>query len=143
MCLLTWVAVKLLLKKTWVCFKTYWHVPAVLVYTFVLWVLFRRNGAVALEVLETSRKSFEDQIGVLKKTHADEIGKRDKILEKYEDVVRALELEYAANREILSNTKKKKVKEYVREFDEDPAGLALILEETFGIKYVPTGENNE
>jgi hypothetical protein len=134
---------KLFLKKAWVWFKTYWHVPAVLVYTFVLWVLFRRNGTAALEVLESSRKSYEEQIDVLKETHAGEIDKRDKILKQYEDVVNALELEYAVNRETLSNAKKKKIKEYVKKFDEDPAGLTAILEEKFGIRYIPSENPNE
>lgn len=143
MCLLTWVVIKLFLKKAWVWLKTYWHVPAVLVYTFVLWILFRRNGSVALEVLESSRKSYEDQINVLKETHASEIDKRDKILKQYEDIVKALELEYAVNRETLSTAKKKKIKEYVKKFDEDPAGLTAILEDKFGIRYVPSENSNE
>ena len=143
MCLLAWVAVSHFLKKAWVWFKTYWHVPAVLVYTVVLWILFRRNGAAVLGVLESSRKSYEDQINVLKETHAREINKRDKALEQYEDVVRMLEIEYAANRESLSSTKKKKIKEYVEKFDKDPAGLTAVLEEQFGIRYTPAERSNE
>ena len=80
----------------------------------------------------------EDQIKVLKESHAAEVDKRDKALKNYENVVRALEQEYAERRETLSNDKKKKIKEYVKEFDDDPAGLAARLEEKFGIRYEPT-----
>ena len=135
---ITWIAAKLFIKKAWVWFKNYWYVPAVLVYTVVVWVVSRRNGAAALKVLAASTKSFEDQIKVLKESHAAEVDKRDKALRNYENVVRALEQEYAERRETLSNDKKKKIKEYVKEFDDDPAGLAARLEEKFGIRYEPT-----
>jgi len=108
------------------------------VWTIVVWVFSRRNGEAALEVLASSKKSYEAQIDVLKKTHADEVGKRDKALEQYEDIVRTMEFEYARRSEEISRDKKKKVKEYIKEFDNDPDGLAARLEERFGIRYKPS-----
>lgn len=133
----SWIAFKLFLKKAWTWLKNYWYAPVVLVWTIVVWVFSRRNGEAALEVLATSKKSYEAQIGVLKKTHADEIGKRDKALAQYEDIVRTMEFEYAKRSEEISRDKKKKVKEYIKEFDNDPDGLAARLEERFGIRYKP------
>lgn len=140
---ITWIAARLFLKKAWVWFKNYWYVPAVLAYTVVLWVVFRRNGAATLKVLAASTKSYEDQLKALKETHTVEMEKRDKALKEYEDIVNALEQEYAERRETLSNNKKKKVKEYIKEFNDDPAGLAARLEEKFGIKYTPSEVSNE
>jgi hypothetical protein len=135
--LFSWIALKLFLKKAWTWLKNYWYAPVVFVWTIVVWVFSRRNGEAALEVLASSKKSYEAQIDVLKKTHADEVGKRDKALEQYEDIVRTMEFEYARRSEEISRDKKKKVKEYIKEFDNDPDGLAARLEERFGIRYKP------
>lgn len=143
MCLVTWAATRLSLKKAWIWLKTYWYVPAVLLYTFILWILFRRNGAAALEVLESSQKSYEEQLRVLNETHARELEKRDKALVQYEEILNVLELEYAEREETLSDEKRERIKEYVEKFDDDPAGLVALLEEKFGIKYTPAENSSE
>ena len=137
---MTWIAAKLFFGKAWVWIKTYWYIPAVLIYTIVLWVLFRRNGASALEVLKASKESYEAQIKAMETAHAKEIEARDMALAQYESIVSALEEEYAANRETLSREKRKKVKEYIEKYGEDPEELARIIEEQFGIEYTPTNE---
>jgi len=133
----TWIAAKFFLKKAWLWIKTYWYLPAVLIYTIVLWVLFRRNGAAALEVLKVSKESYEAQIRTMEETHAREIETRDKALAQYEMIIAAIEEEYAANRETLSRDKRKKVKEYIDKYGEDPEELARIIEEKFGIQFEP------
>ena len=143
MCLVTWAATKLSFRKAWIWLKTYWYVPAVLLYTFILWILFRRNATAALEVLESSQKSYEEQLKVLKESHARELEKRDKALVQYEEILNVLELEYAKREETLSNAKKERIKEYVEKFDDDPAGLVVLLEEKFGIKYTPVESPSE
>ena len=137
---MTWIAAKLFFGKTWVWIKTYWYVPAVLIYTIVLWVLFRRNGAAALEVLKTSKESYEAQIKAMEEAHAREIEARDMALAQYESIISALEQEYAANRETLSREKRNKIKEYINQYGEDPDELARVIEEKFGIEYTPTNE---
>lgn len=137
---MTWIAAKLFFGKAWVWIRTYWYIPAVLIYTIVLWVLFRRNGASALEVLKASKESYEAQIKAMEAAHAKEIEARDMALAQYESIVSALEEEYAANRETLSREKRKKVKEYIEKYGEDPEELARIIEEQFGIEYTPTNE---
>ena len=137
---MTWIAAQLFFGKAWVWIKTYWYVPAVLIYTIVLWVLFRRNGAAALEVLKTSKESYEAQIKAMEEAHAREIEARDMALAQYESIVSALEQEYAANRETLSREKRNKIKEYIDQYGEDPDELARVIEEKFGIEYTPTNE---
>ncbi len=80
MVLFTWIAFKLFIKKVWTWVRNYWHFPLVFVWTIMVWVFSRRNGEAALEVLLTSKKSYEAQIDVLKKSHVEEIEKRDKAL---------------------------------------------------------------
>jgi hypothetical protein len=134
---MTWIATKLFFGKAWVWIRTYWYVPAALIYTIVLWVLFRRNGANALEVLKVSKESYDAQIRVMEEAHAQEIEARDKALAQYELIIAAIEEEYAANRETLGRNKRKKVKEYIDKYGEDPEELARIIEEKFGIQFEP------
>ena len=64
--LFSWIALKLSLKKVWTWLKNYWHVPMVCLWTVVVWAFSRRNTAAGLEVLATSKESYEAQIEVLK-----------------------------------------------------------------------------
>jgi len=138
---MSWSATKVFLKKSWVWIKTHWYVPLVLIYTVILWFMFRRNDAATRKVLEASRESYESQIKSINETHAKEIAGRDRALQNYEAIVSALEEEYALKREELDEAKKEKIKEYVEKYEEDPEELARIIEERFGIRYKPNEEN--
>ena len=60
---MTWLVVKTTLKKVWVWIKNYWQVPAVLFYTLIMWLVFRKNNTAALEVLDIRKESYKKQIG--------------------------------------------------------------------------------
>tara|TARA_R100000008_G_C3530711_1_gene139121 strand:- start:171 stop:578 length:408 start_codon:yes stop_codon:yes gene_type:complete len=132
--LITLLAVKTFLKKAWVWLKHNWHVPAVIVYTLVLWILFR-NKDKAREVLEIRAKSYEDQIDAINKSHEEEIKKRDEILNKYSETIRKLEEEFAKKNKELDTKKKKSVKEIVEKHYNEPDVLAKMIADKFGFEY--------
>ena len=134
---MTWTAFKLAAKKVWVWTKNYWHIPALLIYTLVMWIMFRRDSAVILQVLNNARDSYESQIKVLSDTHEKEIQKRDEILKKYHDVLLNIEEEYKKNEETLNNEKKDRIKEIVEKYHDDSDELSKKLAERFGVTYVP------
>ena len=84
--MLALLATKSALKKTWAWLKHNWYVPAVIVYTLVLWLLFR-NKTKALEVLEIRSKSYQNQIKTIENTHKKEIQTRDQILKNYNNIL--------------------------------------------------------
>ena len=133
--MLTWLVVKKTLKKTWVWFKHNWWVPAVLTYTLLLWLLFRRKDE-ALEVLEIRSDSYKKQIAAINEIHKEEIEKKDKILEKYGKILNDLEEQYEKDSLELSEEKKKEIKKLVEEYDEKPDELAKLLAEKYGLNYV-------
>ena len=133
---MTWTAFKLAAKKVWVWTKNYWHIPALLIYTLVMWIMFRRDSAVVLQVLNSARDSYESQIKVLNDTHEKEIQKRDEILKKYHDVLLNIEEEYKKNEETLNNEKKDRIKEIVEKYHDDSGELSKKLAERFGVTYV-------
>ena len=97
--MITLLTLKKVLKKAWVWIRHNWYVPAVLVYTLVLWLFFRRKGS-ALLVLEERNKSYKKQIEAVDKIHKEEIDKRNQILEKYNDILADLEEKYKKGYEI-------------------------------------------
>jgi len=126
--------IKTFLKKTWTWLKHNWYVPAVIIYTLVLWLVFRRKDA-AYKVLETRNESYKAQIDVINKTHEEEIKKRNEILEKYVKIVGEIEKKYAEDEKELDNKKKKEIKKIVEKYNDDPDGLAKLIADKFGLKY--------
>jgi len=133
--MLTLLALKSTLKKTWTWLRHNWYVPAVVVYTLVLWFLFR-NKTKALEVLEIRSKSYENQIKTIEEAHKKEIEARDKILKNYDNVLTQLEKDYEEKNMKLDTKKKKEIKKIVKQFNDRPDDLAKILAERYGIDYV-------
>ena len=133
--MLTLLTIKTSLKKTWVWLKHNWYVPAVIVYTLALWILFR-NKTAALEILQIRSESYEDQIRAIESTHKKEIAKRDQILQNYNKVLQDLEKDYEQKNMVLSKKKKEEVKRIVKEYNDRPDDLAKILAEQYGLTYV-------
>ena len=133
--MLTLLATKSALKKTWTWLRHNWYVPAVIIYTLVLWFLFK-NKAGALKVLEIRSKSYESQIKTIEEAHKKEIEARDQILKNYDNVLTQLEKDYEEKNMKLDTKKKKEIKKIVKEFNDRPDDLAKILAERYGIDYV-------
>ena len=133
--MLTLLTLKSTLKKTWTWLRHSWYVPAVVIYTLVLWFLFK-NKAGALKVLEIRSKSYESQIKTIEEAHKKEIEARDQILKNYDNVLTQLEKDYEEKNMKLDTKKKKEIKKIVKEFNDRPDDLAKILAERYGIDYV-------
>ena len=133
--MLTLLTLKSTLKKPWTWLRHNWYVPAVIIYTLVLWFLFK-NKAGALKVLEIRSKSYESQIKTIEEAHKKEIEARDQILKNYDNVLTQLEKEYEEKNMKLDTKKKKEIKKIVKEFNDRPDDLAKILAERYGIDYV-------
>ena len=132
--MITLLAIKKALAKTWVWLKHNWMAPFIVVYTLFLWVLLRRKDE-AKAILEIRSRSYQDQIDAINKAHKEEIEKRDQILEKYTKTISRLEEEFAKNNKELTEEKKKSVKEIVEKYYDDPDTLAIMIGKRFGFKY--------
>jgi hypothetical protein len=132
---MTWLVAKKALKKAWVWLKHNWYVPAVLVYTVVLWIFFRRKDK-AFDVLNIRSESYKKQIDAINEIHKEEVEKRDKILEKYGIILKDLEEQYKKDSLELDMKKKKEVKDLVEKYNEQPDELAKLLAEKYGLEYV-------
>jgi len=135
--MLTLLTIKKYCKKTWAWLKHNWKVPFIIVYTLILWLIFRRKND-AYEVLKIRSESYDAQIAAINKSHENELQKRDIILEKYGETIKRIEEEYKKKNEKLDSDKKKAVKEIVEKHYNDPDALARLIGEKFGFNYSET-----
>ena len=133
--MITFLTIKTFLKKAWAWLKHNWKVPAVIVYTLILWFVFRRKDA-AYQILEERNKSYKKQMEAIDKIHKEEIDKRNDILEKYNGILQELEEKYKKDSLELDSKKKKEIKKLVEEYNEKPDELAKLLAEKYGLEYV-------
>ena len=132
---MTLLAIKTFCKKAWVWLKHNWKIPLVIIYTIALWLLFRRKGA-AYSVLEERNNSYKKQIDAINEIHQEEIDKRNRILENYNEILKDLEKQYERDSLELDRKKRKEIKNLVEEYDEKPDELAKLLAERYGLEYV-------
>jgi hypothetical protein len=133
--MLTLLAVKKTLNKSWVWLKHNWYIPAVIIYTLLLWIVLRKKEA-AYKVLEVRNNSYKEQIDAINNAYDIEIKERNKIIEKYNDLIDKLEKQYAEDRKILNDKKKKEVKKLIEEYHNKPEELAKIMADKYGFEYV-------
>jgi len=134
---MTWLVAKHAIKKSLLWVKAYWYIPAVVAYTVVMVLFFRRSSEQAGKLLSTTIGSYEKQLAVLNESHQTEIGKREEILANYQRVVSELEDKYAEEEKQITESKKKSIKKIVEKYHNDTDGLAKEISEKFGITYVP------
>jgi len=123
----------LFLKKAWVWLRHYWYIPALVIYTLVLWAFFRRSNNNLLKVLSITKDSYEKEIQVIKSTHEKELQKREEIVFLYQETLKKLETEFSIKTKDLSIKKQKEIKKLVEENKEDPSNLAEEMKKLFGV----------
>ena len=133
---LTWGAVKLFAKKAWVWSKHHWKILALVAWTIVIWVVSRGNVGAMLKVLETSRKSYKDEVEVLNSTHAEEQKKKAEAVDRYHTILDSIEEKYKEQADKLTFEKRIRIKQLVDSYSDDREALNSALKDEFGFEYV-------
>ena len=84
----------------------------------------------------TTQESLQNQIAGLQEIHKEELEKREEALREYEEQLVDIEERYEMNKEELGELKRKKQKEFIKDFVDDPRGLIEEIESIFGFDYV-------
>jgi len=134
--LVEWILFKKSIKTSWVWMKTHWHIPFIVTWTIVVWMLSRGNVKAVTEVLEAKKKSYEKQIEALNSAHAVEIKKREELHLKYKETLDTIEKEFKLKEEELSTLKKKKIKQIIKTSKDEPLEINKKIEELFGFTRV-------
>jgi flagellar biosynthesis GTPase FlhF len=124
------------IKKIWLWLKHNWVVVALVLYTAVMWFVFRRNADAALEVLAAKKKSYDDQIKILKQNHHDEILKKNQLIETYQKVIDEIEKKFEEQQRSLKEEEKERVKEIIVTSKRKPDVIKQEIEEALGFTFI-------
>jgi len=91
---MTWLAMKLYIKKGWLWCKHHWKIAAVAAWTLIIWVVARKNVGAYAKVLDTTIESYKKEVEVLDNTHNAEIEKRNEAIQKRNEALTKLEQHY-------------------------------------------------
>ena len=131
---MSWPVFKLFVKKSWLWLKTYWYFPLAIVYTFIMWLVFRKSGAAALGVLEIKSDSYKQQIDTINELHKEEVKEKEEINKKFIETLEKVDIQLKKDNEKLDRNKKKRVKEIVEKHSDDPEKLTQLVKESFGFE---------
>ena len=134
--MIQWMAFKAFVKKAWVWIKHYWYFPVMILIGVVAWCAGRRDTEGILKAMAKSKESYEKEVKILKETHAQEIAKRDSLIDKHQEALNNIEKEYKIKLSDLDANKKEDINKTVEEFKDNPEELAKRVSDIFGIDHV-------
>ena len=124
------------LLKAWNWVKEHWKIVALFVWSIFIWAVSRKNSSAALEVLETRKQSYNEQIALLKRTHKKELSEKDKLIVEYHDIIEHLEEKFKEQEEQITEDHKKQIRRIVETSRDDPSKIRKRIENEFGFKFV-------
>jgi flagellar motility protein MotE (MotC chaperone) len=87
------------------------------------------------DLYKKMRRDYDAEISALNALAIKEREEKEKLLAKYNYILKEIEKKYAADQEKLVEEKKKFVKDLIRQYKDDPEGLSKQLAKEFGINY--------
>jgi type VI protein secretion system component VasK len=133
---MTWLAIKLYIKKAWLWCKHHWKIALVAAWTLIIWVVARKNVGAYAKVLDTTMKSYKKEVEVLESSHSAELEKRNEAIRAHNDAIARLEESYKNSLSELTVEKRARYLELLTHYDNDPENINKLLQDEFGFKYV-------
>lgn len=133
---MTWVLFKSSASKAWLWLKQHWQIPLLVVWTLAVYILTRRNTDAMLEVIGAKRDSYRKQLEVLRRTHNDEIIKRNNLSRRYEETLEELEKQYEIAKRKLTESQKNDIKEVVIKSKGNSDEIKKKIQKEFGFNFV-------
>ena len=107
-----------------------------LVVMLVLFFVTKNDYASLRKSMEVMSTSYEEQIAALEELHKKELAAREAAIIEYERELKEITDKYVEAVEDLKKAKEEDIKEFIRDFEEQPEELAREIEEAFGFEYV-------
>ena len=134
---LSWLGTKTFLLKAWAWTKTHWYVPVLFIIAALLTILTKGNAVgPILDLMDKNRKNYEDRVRVLEENRENEIRRSELVRTTFDETIRQIERQHNESSSSLDRKKRKRVKELVENFHQDPRSLSEALEREFGFKNV-------
>ena len=134
---LSWLGTKTFLLKAWAWIKTHWYVPVLFIIAALLTIFTKgQTVTVILALMDKNRENYEQRVKVLEESREDEIRRSEEVRTTYNETIRQIERQHDESSSSLDRKKRKRVKELVESFHQDPRSLSEALEKEFGFKNV-------
>ena len=131
------LAIKTLLLKAWAWIKTHWYVPVLFIIAALLTIFTKGQTVTAIiELMDKNRENYEQRVKVLEESRENEIRRSEEVRTTYNETIRQIERQHNESSSSLDRKKRKRVKELVESFHQDPGSLSEALEKEFGFKNV-------
>ena len=133
----SWLGTKTFLLKAWAWIKTHWYVPVLFIIAALLTIFTKGQTVTAIiELMDKNRENYEQRVKVLEESREDEIRRSEEVRTTYNETIRQIERQHNESNSSLDRKKRKRVKELVESFHQDPGSLSEALEKEFGFKNV-------
>ena len=133
----SWLGTKTFLLKAWAWIKTHWYVPVLFIIAALLTIFTKGQTVTAIiELMDKNRENYEQRVKVLEESREDEIRRSEEVRTTYNETIRQIERQHNESSSSLDRKKRKRVKELVKSFHQDPGSLSEALEKEFGFKNV-------
>ena len=128
---------KTFLLKALAWLKTHWYVPVLFIIAALLTILTKGDSVgPILDLMDKNRKNYEDRVRVLEENRENEIRRSELVRTKFDETIQQIERQHNESSSSLDRKKRKRVKEIVESFHQDPGSLSEALEKEFGFKNV-------
>ena len=133
----SWLGTKTFLLKAWAWIKTHWYVPVLFIIAALLTIFTKGQTVTAIiELMDRNRENYEKRVKVLEESRENEIRRSEEVRTTYNETIRQIERQHNESSSSLDRKKRKRVKEIVESFHQDPGSLSEALEKEFGFKNV-------
>jgi len=133
----SWLGTKTFLLKAWAWIKTHWYVPVLFIIAALLTIFTKGQTVTAiLALMDKNRENYEQRVKVLEESRENEIRRSEEVRTTYNETIRQIERQHNESSSSLDRKKRKRVKELVESFHQDPGSLSEALEKEFGFKNV-------
>ena len=131
------LTIKTPLLKAWAWTKTHWYVPVLFIIAALLTIFTKGQTVTAIiELMDKNRENYEERVKVLEENRENEIRRSELVRIKFDETIRQIERQHDESSSSLDRKKRKRVKEIVESFHQDPRSLSEALEKEFGFKNV-------
>lgn len=107
-----------------------------LVVMLVLFFVTKNDYASLKKSMEVMGESYEAQIAALEELHKKELAAREAAIIEYEKELQEINDKYNQAVDDLQKGKEEDIRDFIRDFEEQPQALAIEIEEIFGFEYV-------
>ena len=123
------------MEKSYTWLKHNWKIPFIIIYTFAVYALSRRNTDALKDVMESQKEAHKNELKVLSDTHNDQILKLKGLQKQYEDTIFELQDRFKKEEKDLTEKQTKEIKKIVIKSKGNPEEIKRKIENEFGIKF--------